>query len=514
MKIQTIPMKSGWTCVRLFEEEKDERVPVHLCCVIDTSGSMRDDSKILYVKQSLQFFLDSMGPEDYLTIITFDVVVNTLAKQELCKDENKEGIRQNIQWIQAQGGTNLCDGLLETRHSLFPFDSRRKQGIMLLTDGEATHGHVTTNAILTTLENTVTLDGTSVSCIGYGTNHNVNLLRRISEKYAGSYYVVQQATDVPVVFGDIMGGLLSTRSQRIHIQVDSIESNQCIQSAYPVARTFQQRNIDVGDLPSGKEAVVLVKAPAGASLRVSYQPIGQEIVHQVSAIPAAAAACSDDEKMLAEVHQMRYDVVALMSSVVDQTKTHLTDAKKEEYVNQINGYKERIQGLEAMFEHPHWRLILDELDHLLMYITEPARCCVDFQQVLIQRMGCLAMLRGVGASASRQYRADVPEALRVAPALSVAYSNGLQQTYSMNYTQSFEMNEEDSFVPPPPFHLPRLSPSFSAAPPPPVLLLPSLSLRDPGAMSSSSSLLLASMASQNPYDDNEQEEEDETQPGM
>lgn len=511
MKIQAIPMKNGWTCVRLSEEEKDYRVPVHLCCVIDTSGSMRDDSKIIYVKQSLQIILDSMGAEDWLSIITFDLQIQTLVKQILCKAEHKESIRQKIHWIQAQGGTNLCEGLLEATNCLLPFDSSRKQGIMLLTDGEATHGHVTTSAILTVVNDTLNLDGTTVSCIGYGTNHNVDLLRRLSEKYAGSYYVVQHASDVPIVFGDIMGGLLSTCSQRIHIEVDQIENPSSIQSVYPVTRTFQHRSVYVGDLPSGKEAAIMIKAPEGAPFTVSYQPIGQEMIHHHGSIPsvAAVAACSDDEKMLSEVHHMRYDVIALMSTVVDQTKSHLTDSKKIEYLDQINGYKERITGLKAMFEHPHWNLILDELDHLRMYIAEPERCCVDFQQVLIQRMGCLAMLRGVGASASNQYHGDIPPALRISPSLSTAYSNSTQQIYSMNYTQSFQMgeNEHDSYAPPPP-ELPHLSLSPAAS-------LPRFQI--PGAAASSSSLLLFNSFQEiDPFEVDKEEEnnEDESQPGM
>lgn len=503
MKIQAIPMKAGWTCVRLLEEEADLHakgsgqalqrgdVPVHLCCIIDTSGSMRDDSKILHVKQSLQFFLDSMGAEDYLSIITFDVDVETLVQHVLCKENNKEDLRQKIQMIQAYGGTNLCEGLIAARDALLPFDTGRKQGIMLLTDGEATHGHVQTHAILDRVESTFeAFTGTSLSCIGYGTHHNVELLRRLSEKYAGSYYVVQQATDIPVVFGDIMGGLLSTRSQRIHIEVSGAEK---VQSAYPVSRVLSHRDIYVGDLPSGKEAVVLIKAPVGSHLCVSYDPIREASVHRVLAIPSASSSSADDEKRCAELHQIRYEVVELMSSVLDQV---ITPEKKVEYTNQIDEYKQRIQGLQIIYENPLWGLMLDELDYLRIYITEPARCCVDFKQVLIQRMGCLAMLRGVGASASNEYHPDVPEAVRLIPALSQGYSNGLQQTYSLNYTQS---SQAIDFSPPPPF-FPVLGPSLSLP------SLPSLSAYAPGAASSSSSV-------QALHVDEMEQEEEETQPG-
>lgn len=458
-------MKSGWTCIRLAEEEADQRVPVHLCCVIDTSGSMRDDMKILHVKQSLQFFLDSLGAEDYLSIITFDVEVQTLVQRIVCKESEKASIRQKIQVIQAMGGTNLCAGLMEARDTLLPFDNGRKQGIMLLTDGEATHGHVQTHAILDRVETVFeAFSGTSLSCIGYGTNHNVELLRRLSEKYAGSYYVVQRSTDVPVVFGDIMGGLLSTRSQRIHIEVNGAEA---VRSAYPVSRAMAHRDIYVGDLPSGKEAAVMINAPVGTHVCVSYDPIGEATVNHVLAIPSASAAV-DDEKLSAELHQIRYEVVDLMRTILDQAVFHLTPEKKVEYTDQIDGYKQRIQGLQNMYDNPLWSLMLDELDHLRVYITEPARCCVDFKEVLIQRMGCLAMLRGVGASASTEYHSDVPEAVRLTPALSQGYSNVSQQTYSLHYTQS----QQDSS---PPSFFPVLSPSLTLPP------LPSLSAYAPGA---------------------------------
>ena len=161
-----------------------------------------------------------------------------------------------------------------------------------------------------------------------------------------------------------------------------------------------------------------------------------------------------------------------------------------------------------MYENPLWQLMLDELSHLLTYITEPSRCCVDFKEVLIQRMGCLAMLRGVGASASNQYRPDVPAALRLAPALSQGYSNGLQQTYSLNYTQS---SQDMDFFPPPP-----MAPVLGPAPSLPHFMGPSLSAYAPG-IASSSALLLSSQpldfGALNQEEEEEEEEEEETQPG-
>lgn len=495
MKIQCIPMKSGWSCVRLSEEDSAERTPVHLCCVIDTSGSMTEQNKMLYVKQSLQFFLDSLTTDDMMSIITFDVEVDTLVQRFMCDAESKAEIGRRIQTIQAHGGTNLCNGLLQAIHTLTPFTAGRKQGILLLTDGEATHGHVNTHAILDQISGMFeTFSGTSVSCIGYGTNHNVELLRRMSEKYAGSYYVVQQASDVPIVFGDIMGGLLSTQSQRIHLQVDHAED---VRSAYPVSRAGNHRDIYVGDLPAGKEAVVMIRNRDATQLTVQYDPFRTNTVH----VPiVAAAASTDDEKMMAEIHSIRYEVIGLMNSVLSQDQ--LTNDVKNTHVEQIDALKARIQGLKPLFANPLWDLMTTELDHLRTYITDPSRCCVDFKQVLIQRNGCLAMLRGVGASASNQFHFATPPALRLTPAMSQGYSNVRQQTCSLNYTQSFQAGEH-------PVPLPSLgpSPSFApGAPPMPVALGPSPSL--PAVFFPNSQPMDMDMENEQ-----EQEQDQETQPG-
>jgi Ca-activated chloride channel family protein len=483
-------MKSGWTCVRLSEEEINERVPVHLCCVIDTSGSMSENGKMVYVKQSLQFFLDSLTDQDVMTIITFDVEVETLVHRFLCDTASKAEIRQRIQTILAHGGTNLCAGLMEAEKTLLPFHMGRKQGIMLLTDGEATHGHVTTHAILDQISGMFErFSGTSVSCIGYGTNHNVELLRRMSESHAGSYYVVQNAADVPVVFGDIMGGLLSMRSQRVHLQVNQAEE---VRSTYPVSRVQGHRDIYVGDLPAGKEAAIMVRTRPDTHMTVSYDPFNGPQTYHLP-IAAAAAAAADDEKMMAELHSLRYEVVGLLNAVLDQV--HLSDDAKNDYVAQLDGLKSRIEGMKPLLDHPLWDLMSTELNHLRTYITDPTRCCVDFKQVLIQRTGCLAMLRGVGASASNQFHHGAPPAVRLAPAMSCGYSNGLQQTYSAHYTQSFEQSQA---LPPP--SVPLLGPSMSVGPGFSLPRLPSLS-----SSSSVNSQPLDFMG--------DIQEEDETQPG-
>src|SRR5438045_7015235 len=59
-------------------ENVKERTPLNIAIVIDKSGSMADKKKLEYVKKSVDYIIDQLGRDDYVSVVTYDDYVSVL----------------------------------------------------------------------------------------------------------------------------------------------------------------------------------------------------------------------------------------------------------------------------------------------------------------------------------------------------------------------------------------------------------------------------------------------------
>ena len=214
-KAFTLSKNTKWACIQVKAPESEARYPIHLCCIIDISGSMEDENKLKNVKNSIYYLLDFLGPQDKISIITFSDHAKTVIYQALGSE--KENIRTQLLFIQPLTSTNLSSGIIQAQDTLLQ-DMSYKQGILLLTDGEANTGITKTSDIVNLIRGLRNnFSGTTVSCIGYGICHNTELLQNISTEGCGSYYIVNNLENVATVFGDVLGALASAVAQQVRV---------------------------------------------------------------------------------------------------------------------------------------------------------------------------------------------------------------------------------------------------------------------------------------------------------
>ena len=93
------------------ENKQDKaRAPLNLSLVVDRSGSMSGD-KLKYAKQAMDFVIDQLGSEDYLSMVQYDSDVQVLQTSEMVQD--KRALHQKVDKIRDGGSTNLCGGMQE-----------------------------------------------------------------------------------------------------------------------------------------------------------------------------------------------------------------------------------------------------------------------------------------------------------------------------------------------------------------------------------------------------------------
>lgn len=239
----------------------------HMIILLDVSGSMRDDNKLENVKKSLSFLLNFLKKSDKMSLVTFNNVSNILIENMNVTPEYVETFRFTIDTLKASQGTNLSAGLLNTKSILERASGNTisKTGLILLTDGHTNEG-LESNDILRIIDSMKNiLPSLSITTIGYGEDHNCLLLKEIATIGGGSYNIVSTMEEVATVYGDILGGLMTTVAQNVTISY--VSSWKCLNS-YPT-KVNGLTYLNVGDICAESETILLFENTDSSPVEVS-----------------------------------------------------------------------------------------------------------------------------------------------------------------------------------------------------------------------------------------------------
>ncbi len=425
----SIPSHPEWATIHVKAPESESRVPIHLCCVIDTSGSMEDDDKLENVKRSLHYLLNFLGEKDRISVITFSSTAKTILNKMCCSLTEKENLRTHIAMIHLEFSTNLSAALVETRNVLLTDPSGEalpmlnpsgiKQGILLLTDGMANDGVKEPDQIVAMTKKLLQdYHGTSLSCVGYGTDHNAELLQSMATEGGGSYSIVNTLEDVATVFGNVLGGLISCSFQQVCI---TLPKNTEIKSRY-ATNHLDELEIMVGDLSAGMEAVVLAKIPLGHVLTVkAYDLKASQLITVKTTVSSSEDVTIQTD---GEAHYLRFDVLALLDDIASGKQTY------EHYLKMVVACTHDIKVYREKHVHPLWDLLLNELDRALKTLKFPH---MYHRNISKQHGAYLGMMRGTSSQPADELPSNQYN----------VFSNGVQHTLSheltREVTQSFDV---------------------------------------------------------------------------
>jgi uncharacterized membrane protein len=171
-------------------EEKNRAVVL----VIDKSGSMRDDNRILYAKEAAKAVARQLKDIDLLGVVGFDdspfvvVYLETMARLR--------GVVENqIDRLKPGGETYFLPALNEAKRQLERTDASRKH-IILLSDGKTrgSDGALLDLAIMMRKELKIT-----VSAIAIGYDADIRILKRISQYGGGLFHHTIDPSSLPQI---------------------------------------------------------------------------------------------------------------------------------------------------------------------------------------------------------------------------------------------------------------------------------------------------------------------------
>jgi hypothetical protein len=170
--------------------------------VIDSSESMGSNDPLDLRLEAAKKYVDNMSVPDRAAVVDFDDV-GTLVPGPTGDhlSSNYTKIKQNIDTIDANGGTNIGAGIQEANTELIAFGNSSHLWVeILLTDGHESSANYpfTSQQIQEAVDNDIV-----VFTVGLGIGVNETLLKEIAERTGGKYYFAINAEALDEIYSRI-----------------------------------------------------------------------------------------------------------------------------------------------------------------------------------------------------------------------------------------------------------------------------------------------------------------------
>ncbi len=207
---------------RDLPDDDSKRAPADIVVVLDVSGSM-NGPKLDLCKTTLNLLLRELSSSDRFGLISFGSDAKIEISPKKLNQFNKDFALNKIESLTTRGCTNMSGGIGLAAQEMRSIESPHDvQAVFLLTDGQANEGISDKEGIVKLTKGCLGSgsNGNSVPihCFGYGSDHNSDMLKDISQSTeGGTYYFVDNDGDVSSAFGDALGGVLSVVAQNVKV---------------------------------------------------------------------------------------------------------------------------------------------------------------------------------------------------------------------------------------------------------------------------------------------------------
>ncbi|CAA9285541.1 MAG: FIG00502351: hypothetical protein [uncultured Chloroflexia bacterium] len=285
------PLPAGTAQVAYLHIEAKPRVvtttqqtAINFGMVLDRSGSM-DGNKIESLKRAVMQVIDTLGPEDTVSVVVFDetadVVVPTTAAT------NKVELKNLVEGIRVQGGTAMSTGLeagaAEIRKGM---STDRVTHLLLLTDGQTWGDEDQCRAIAQQLGS----EGVRLTALGLGDEWNEQLLDDLAASTQGTSDYIADPKDIAKYFQAVTVAAQSTAVQhaRLLLRLAQGVNPRAVYRVTPLIAnlgykpiTEREVNVDLGDIQGDTGAAVLVEMMLPANQPGTYRVAQVDLAYDV-----------------------------------------------------------------------------------------------------------------------------------------------------------------------------------------------------------------------------------------
>ncbi|MEZ5976338.1 MAG: von Willebrand factor type A domain-containing protein [Planctomycetota bacterium] len=319
---------------------KNERPPMSLVYVVDTSGSMREGNRMELVKHSLRLLGTELDGRDQVGIVAFNSQAHLVLP--MTSMDERATLESALQGLSPDGSTNVEDGMRLGYELLsrVPGEGRLRR-VVLISDGVANTGNTTAETILAQVQDH-RKNGILLSTIGVGMgNHNDALLERLADRGDGICdYVDDEQQARKAMVERFSGGFIPiARDLKIQVEFDGKHVLRYRQLGYEnravADKDFRNDAVDGGEVGSGHQVTALfeldcVDLPAGkleealrlGTVRLRYKSVATGADETVTESEFAVSSEQPGQPMEAATPGMQRSLVAAQFAEVLRRSSH------------------------------------------------------------------------------------------------------------------------------------------------------------------------------------------------
>ena len=206
------------------------KTPSLLLFTMDTTGSMDEPStidnnttKMHYLKATfanmLRYLASLESPDIYIQVNCFDTDVRTVIQPVNVTKDNCAELIQIVQAITADGLTAIDKPLREAEKQMIQYKEAHPEHNIVhffMTDGTPTSGETKTHILAGAVN-----DSFINLFIGFGENHNAELLRQCSSKKQASYLFIDNAENTAMFYGEALHQILYPAITNLRICIEN-----------------------------------------------------------------------------------------------------------------------------------------------------------------------------------------------------------------------------------------------------------------------------------------------------
>jgi Ca-activated chloride channel family protein len=248
--------------VRGKDVAKEERQPLNITFVIDTSGSMKQQNRLELVKHAMRLLVNELGAGDSIAIVAFSSDARMILP--MTPASQKGVIESAIFPLAPDGSTNAAAGLrMGYEEALVKIHPSGQNRVVLLSDGVANTGQTDQQEITKSVQ-AHREKGIYLNTIGVGMgNHNDALLEQLADKGDGVCSYVDSPEEARKAIVDRFTGAFQTIARDVKIQVEfdpaQVERYRLLgyENRAIADKDFRNDAIDAGEVGAGHQVTAL-----------------------------------------------------------------------------------------------------------------------------------------------------------------------------------------------------------------------------------------------------------------
>ncbi|MGE3874997.1 MAG: von Willebrand factor type A domain-containing protein [Parvibaculaceae bacterium] len=205
--------------IKGFALNGQEKPKSNLVFLIDTSGSMDSPDKLPLLQNAMKMLVDTLGPEDTVSIVTYAGSAGTVLEPTKAKDKAK--IMGALDRLMAGGATAGAEGIRQAYQlAEQSFDGTGINRVILATDGDFNVGIADPEELKSFVERKRET-GVTLSVLGFGRgNYNDEMMQTLAQNGNGNAAYIDTINEARKVLVDEVSSTLFTIAQDVKIQVE------------------------------------------------------------------------------------------------------------------------------------------------------------------------------------------------------------------------------------------------------------------------------------------------------